>query len=424
MFLTRLLNFIRLRWFSSVNDLHYDQSKEYLECDYDYDRTLLHEQTKRKDSLRTIERYALETQFFHENEIQESNSSYHSHESEFKYDMMNNVCVCMVDIVGFSTWCSNHLPNIIARAMVEYNEWIVNLINNYSGIKKIELVGDCCMIVSGTEHEKHESLTNSYLSMIRLAVDMLEDIDVLKNVFKSKNIGIRIGIHVSDVIGIYLTNPHKYQMFGNDINVCSRLESSAISNTIHVSEKTLMCVQNVCKNICGPCCRCIKGTAINQCYKGIGFKTSYQLFLKKKQFYLVNFNSYFYKRLKDTYPHYEFTTDNDETVILDATRSFKYNAVIVNISKKRAIHDFKVIEIIDSLKSISFFTQNCILLTDSTHYQQAFIDHEYEFENIVNFDSKDFYDKLGILLMKFTQEFSNTKRGSLDLSLAKDMRYA
>ena len=97
------------------------------------------------------------------------------------------------------------------------------------------------MVISGIRADNFDTLILTYLNMIRFAVDMIEDITTLKNIFKSKNIGIRIGIHVSDVIGIYLNNPYKYQLFGNDINVCSRLENSAITNTIHVSEKTLMC---------------------------------------------------------------------------------------------------------------------------------------------------------------------------------------
>ena len=393
-------------------------------CDFE-DEFEIHEQSstdsRSRNSLRTVERSELETTFFQQTKSR--NSSTHSSD-ELKYDMMNNVCICMVDIVGFSTWCSNHLPNIIAKAMIDYNEWICSLIQMYPGINKIELVGDCCMIVGGTDPHAFESLTDSYLSMIRLAVDMIEDIDRLKNVFKSKQIGIRIGIHVSDVIGIYLNNPRKYQMFGNDINVCSRLESSAIPNTIHVSEKTLMCIQTICKNVCGPCSRCIKGKAINQSYKGIGFKTSYLLFLKKKVFYLVNFNPLFCERLMEHLHDFVFVYEPDENLVVTDLCSYKYDGVLVNVSpNRRSISHFRLQHVVDSLITHPFFKQTVVAVTDSYHHSQATNAYAYEFDHILNFDSDDFYGTLRCLLTRVCDESMQANRGSLDLTISTDTRY-
>lgn len=395
------------------------------ECMHDanvnFEDELVHRTPSSRRSLRTVERSELKTTFFHATKVRSSSTS---SIDELNYDELNNICICMVDIVGFSTWCSNHLPNIIARAMLDYNEWICTLINKYNGIKKIELVGDCCMIVGGTDHNEFVSLSDSYLSMIRLGVDMIEDIDRLKDVFKSKQIGIRIGIHVGDVIGIYLTDPHKYQMFGNDINVCSRLESSAIPNTLHVSEKTLMCVQNICKALCGPCSRCIKGKAINQSYKGIGFKTSYQLFLKKKAVYLVNFNPLFCKRMMEHVSDCEFVYELDEHLVVADLRSYKYNAVLVNVSpNQRSVPQFRVQFVVDSLITNPFFTQTVVMVTDSEHYQSTKTNYSYDFEHFLDFDSNDFYSTVQTLLDRFKTEFSEVKRGSLDLTISTDTRY-
>lgn len=401
-----------------INDfISYFHVKKKDDCIHKSDKLsklFLEECAFRKDSLRTVERSALETHFFDENMLQSSDSSYHSYQGDFKYDMMNNVCVCMVDIVGFSSWCSNHLPNIIARAMIEYNDWIVNLIHKYPGIKKIELVGDCCMIISGIGSEEDESLKNSYIDIVCLAIDMLENINSLKCVFQSQNIGIRIGIHVSDLIGTYLNNPCKYQLFGNDINICSRLESSAIPNTIHISEKTMMCIENLFINIR---CRCITGNAIHQSYKGVGFKTSYQLFLKKNEFFLINCNYHFCKRIQDACSQYEFVTDTYENIISNI-KSFKYCAIIINISKSRALHDFNVSKVMETLKTNTLFLkQKCILLIDSLHHQQAINDYEYEHDDILNFDTNDFYNVLRSLILSFVHP--NPNKFSLDVSLEK-----
>ena len=49
-----------------------------------------------------------------------------------EYDIMNNVCICMIDIYSFSSWCSNQIPHIIATTMIEYNKLICNTIKKYN----------------------------------------------------------------------------------------------------------------------------------------------------------------------------------------------------------------------------------------------------------------------------------------------------
>ena len=340
-------------------------------------------------SLGTKEHSIIDTSFF-----KEKKSRIDSDDGTLKYDLLTNVCICMIDIVGFSSWCSNHLPNVIAKAMVDYNNWIGNFVEQYEYVNKIELVGDSCMLVAGTVTDKNETLTDgyltdSYLSMIRMAVDLLEDIVSLRNIFKSSKIGIRIGIHVSDVIGIYLKNPYKYQMFGNDINVCSRLESSSIPNTIHISEKTLMCVQNACNTSCGPSSRCVKGSVIYQNYKGVGFKTSYQLFLKKKEICIVNMNALFTKYIMSLAPLECFRYKYNIAEALSDCYSYKYIGVVLNISQERDIwSDSK--DLIKCLKSNEHFKQSVCLITTDAMLEATILQFEYEFEDILSFQSPYF----------------------------------
>lgn len=363
----------------------------------------------------------LDTKFFKRRTVSEHSTI---SDEPFKYDILKNVCICMVDIVGFSKWCSNHFPHIIARSMVEYNDWICRLIQRYDGIQKIELVGDCCMIVGGMDCIDFESLNKSYLKMIRLSMDMINDIDCLKNVFKSKTIGIRIGIHVADVIGIYLKDPYKYQMFGNDINVCSRLESSAIPNTIHVSETALMCIQDICNHPYGPSSRCVRGKAINQSYKGIGFKTSYQLFLKKNTCYLINCSPIFCKVITEKLGKYEYVYEMDESVILNDCTSFKYNALIVNMSPdSRCLADFDTRKIVDAIISHPYFAQVVIVVTDQFHYELIKNNHMYDFDHFLNFDSEQFYETLEAVLFDINTSSTASPRRSLDLTLVDDVRY-
>jgi class 3 adenylate cyclase len=362
-------------------------------------------------TLSTTNLNIMDTDFFKETEMPRLNSR-----DEFKFDFMSNVCICMIDIVGFSSWCSNHLPNIIAGAMINYNNWIGSHVERYNCVNKIELVGDCCMLVAGKVNDTNEILTDCYLSMIRMAVDLLEDIISLRNIFKSSIISIRIGIHVSDVIGIYLEKPHRYQMFGNDINICSRLESSCIPNTIHVSEKTLMCVQNICKTSCGPCSRTIRGKAIRQNYKGVGNKTSYQLFLRKPDIFLMNMNHLFTNKIMRMFPSDIFKNHESKIESISDCQSYFFKMIILNISSERGLWD-SIDDVVAMLANEDQFKKTVCLITNNEDYEKVYLKYRYDFYYILSYEDPDFFDDLKKSIEKPTEIQEQTNRGSLDLTI-------
>ena len=55
----------------------------------------------------------------------------------------------MIDIVNFSSWCSDKTPQEIFSTMTNYNGLISNLIDEYIDVDKVELVGDSIMIIGG-----------------------------------------------------------------------------------------------------------------------------------------------------------------------------------------------------------------------------------------------------------------------------------
>lgn len=154
-----------------------------------------------------------------------------------------NVSICMIDIVGFSKWCTKYSAKDIVKIMIDYNNKLTSLLKNYKCLTKIELVGDCCMIVGGME--KNEQQDCHVIQMIHFCVELLNS-NISFKVFQSVNVSVRIGIHIGDVFGTFISHPFKFQLFGNDINTTSRLESTSYPGVIHISNK----VYNIlCSNI-------------------------------------------------------------------------------------------------------------------------------------------------------------------------------
>ena len=325
----------------------------------------------------------------------------------------------MIDIVGFSSWCSDHIPHVIAKSMIEYNALMCKTIDRYSSLKKIELVGDCCMIISGTMDVDYKY---SCLNTIRFAVDILDKLHEIRNIFKSKYIGVRIGIHISDVIGVYIENPEKYQMFGNDINICSRLESSAKPNTIHISEKTLMCVQDLCKSLRASCSKCVKGECIKQSYKGVGMKTSYIYYLKSEKALLLNFDSKSYSHinmnLRDVI---DLEFDTSDKISLSNYESFQYVCVLIALFQTNTFDEISMnidkILNIDKDKVNSGSTQQVTLVLCKNKEDETFVKkkYPYKFDYIINVSDQAYIDTCKNILEQSKYRVKEGKRGSLDL---------
>lgn len=166
-------------------------------------------------------------------------------DSEIICKTHRDACICMIDIVNFSQWCSKQKPESIFETMTQYNNFLNDKINNYDDVQKIELVGDSVMIVGGLYADfDEEKLCGNYTKcVLDLCHSILVDLSTLKDIFNDKTISIRIGIHNGDVFSGYIMNPKKFQLFGNSINIASRLESSCLPGALNMSSQTYAIIE-------------------------------------------------------------------------------------------------------------------------------------------------------------------------------------
>jgi class 3 adenylate cyclase len=145
-------------------------------------------------------------------------------------DNFAEVTVLFADLVGF-TRLSAKTP---AREMVEMlNELFTRFDDSAqrNGVEKIKTIGDAYMAVAG--------LPTPYLDhtrrIVRLALDMLEHV----RQFRSKiggDLSIRIGINSGPVVaGVIGTTKFIYDLWGDTVNVASRMESQGIPDMIQVT---------------------------------------------------------------------------------------------------------------------------------------------------------------------------------------------
>lgn len=149
--------------------------------------------------------------------------------------LIQNACVCEIDIVHYTNWCLNNAPDVIFNTMSRYNAFVLDVISTFRCLHKIELVGDSILILGYDE----EDLQKVCSSMISVCEQFLKNIALLRDIFQSNEIDVRIGVHIGDVYSGYIKNPYRLQVFGKTVNIACRLEALAIPSTIHISEEVL-----------------------------------------------------------------------------------------------------------------------------------------------------------------------------------------
>lgn len=144
-----------------------------------------------------------------------------------------NVSVLFADIVDFTQITALLSPEALVMALNDLFSRFDERAKNLS-IEKIKTIGDAYMAVCGLPepNECHAA------TIIKFARGMLLDIEQF-NCTSPMKFEMRIGINSGDVIaGVIGKTKFIYDLWGDAVNVASRMESSGIPGTIHVSEET------------------------------------------------------------------------------------------------------------------------------------------------------------------------------------------
>ena len=152
-------------------------------------------------------------------------------------DANRHAVVCMIDLCNFSKWCDDKESTTVMFKMFEYDCLLRQLLNRneFRILEKIEVVGDCAMIVGWTTKLNRDHVM---IVMMNFASCMLNSIDRINEIF-DPSVSIRIGIHHGNASSGFLSNPRKFQVFGKTINVASRIEASAPNGTCLVSDESI-----------------------------------------------------------------------------------------------------------------------------------------------------------------------------------------
>ncbi len=148
-------------------------------------------------------------------------------------DVFPDVTVLFADLVGF-TRMSEQLPPAELVAMLNKIFSMFDQLAEKHGLEKIKTIGDAYMAASGLPMPRPDHAE----AMAEMALDMLAVIERF-NAKRNRGVRIRIGMNCGPVTaGIIGTKKFAYDLWGDTVNIASRMESHGIANAIQVTEAT------------------------------------------------------------------------------------------------------------------------------------------------------------------------------------------
>lgn len=151
----------------------------------------------------------------------------------------DNVTVLFTDFVGFGEQVSKITPQ---KLVDELNEIFAQFdtITKRNGLEKIKIIGDAYMAAIGLNQEQEHA---------QLAVQTAKEfLDFLNNRNKKMPLkwDMRVGIHSGSVVGGTIgSDKLEFDLWGDTVNLASRMENSSKVNSINISSATFALIKDI-----------------------------------------------------------------------------------------------------------------------------------------------------------------------------------
>lgn len=146
-------------------------------------------------------------------------------------DSYKEVTILFLDIKGFTTFAKSKTPEFVLKLLNNLFTEFDIITRKFNG-EKIKTIGDSYMLAFGVPEfieNQSDLAVNCGKEMIKLVKKYSEDIE--------EQIEVRIGIHKGEVIaGVIGKEKLLYDLWGDTVNIASRMESHGVTNSIQISE--------------------------------------------------------------------------------------------------------------------------------------------------------------------------------------------
>ena len=146
-------------------------------------------------------------------------------------DAHPDVTILFADIVDFTGYAASVAPTRLVEVLDKLFTCFDQLAQRH-GLEKIKTIGDAYMVAGGL----HDGKSDHVRRVAEMALDMIDAVRTFEPA-AGKRLALRIGIHAGPVVaGVIGKTKFAYDVWGDTVNVASRLQELAMPGTIQVSE--------------------------------------------------------------------------------------------------------------------------------------------------------------------------------------------
>jgi adenylate cyclase len=164
------------------------------------------------------------------------------HKGKVQAKRFELVTVLFTDFEGFTQYAENLDPEKLVESIDYYFSKFDAIIEKYD-LEKIKTSGDSYMCAGGlpfpTDDHAHK--------MINAAQEILDFVteSYLDNPLQQTRFKIRIGINTGPVVaGVVGTKKFAYDIWGDTVNIASRMETNSVPGKINISENTFAIIKD------------------------------------------------------------------------------------------------------------------------------------------------------------------------------------
>lgn len=160
-------------------------------------------------------------------------------------DHFNDASVLFADMVDFTLMSTEMAPVAMVEMLNEIFTYFDGLVEKYD-LEKIKTIGDCYMVAAGVPRPRADHAQ----AITKLALEMLTYIQ--SHQFNaSRQVNFRIGINTGPVMaGVIGRKKFIYDLWGDAVNIASRMESQGSGGTIQITRETYEALKD--EFICEP----------------------------------------------------------------------------------------------------------------------------------------------------------------------------
>lgn len=166
-------------------------------------------------------------------------------ESRTIADYYPEASILFADMVGFTPLSSRLAPAEVVELLNEAFSYFDSLLDKYD-VEKIRTIGDSYMVASGVPRRR----TDHAQALVHMALEMRDFIQT--HVFRNgQRVNFRIGISSGPVIGgVIGKRKFVYDVWGDPVNVASRMESQGMGGSIQITRATYELIKD--EFVCEP----------------------------------------------------------------------------------------------------------------------------------------------------------------------------